>query len=65
VFVLPEMLLTHQDNGVSMCRSLKEVSTLNKLLHFGRPNRQTKLVLCLEVKKKQDGHVPVSNSDRK
>jgi hypothetical protein len=36
------MPLTHQDNGASMGETLKEVSTLKKLLHFGGPKRQTK-----------------------
>ncbi len=38
------MPLNHQDNGVSMGRSLKEVSTPKKLLHFSEPKKQTKLV---------------------
>jgi hypothetical protein len=38
------MSLTHQDNGASMGGTLKEVSTLKKMIHFGGPKRQTKLV---------------------
>jgi hypothetical protein len=38
------MPLTHQDNGVSMGGTLREVSTLKKLLHFGGLKRPAKLV---------------------
>jgi hypothetical protein len=41
------MPLTHQDNGASMGGTLKEVSTVKKLLHFGEPKRQTKLVCVM------------------
>jgi hypothetical protein len=44
--VKPEMPLTHQDNGVSMGGTLREVSTL-KMLHFGRLKRTAKLVFLL------------------
>jgi hypothetical protein len=43
------MPLNHQDNGVSMGGSLKEVSTQNKLCHFGGPKRQAKLVGYLAI----------------
>jgi hypothetical protein len=39
------MPLTHQDNGVSMGRTLKDVSTQKKLLHFGGLKRPAKLVV--------------------
>jgi hypothetical protein len=53
------MLLTHRDNGVSMGGSLKEVSTLKKLLHFGGPKSQTKLVLAMknQMSSKSQGRV--------
>jgi hypothetical protein len=39
------MPLTHRDNGVSMGGTLREVSTLKKMLHFGWLKRPAKLVL--------------------
>jgi hypothetical protein len=38
------MPLTHQDNGVSMGGTLREVSTLKKLLRFGGLKRPAKLI---------------------
>jgi hypothetical protein len=45
------MPLTHQDNGVSIGGTLKDVSTQKKLLHYGGLKRPAKLVANLFDKK--------------
>ena len=47
MIVWPEMPLTQRDNGVSMGGTLREVSTLKKMLHFGGLKRPAKLVCSL------------------